>query len=83
MEVGGKNTSKREVKKKYGLPIPEGLGILNKPGIGAVDSENVLTHFLYFFYDVELRVIAERCRDGHMTYRSTSLQGCRRTPSVS
>lgn len=47
---GGKNTkSKRSFKKKYGLPIPEGLGILNKPGIGAVDSENVLTHFLFFF----------------------------------
>lgn len=50
MEVGGKKHEKqKKFKKKYGLPIPEGLGILNKPGIGAVDSENVLTHFLFFF----------------------------------
>ena len=47
---GGKRTRKaKEVKKKYGLPIPEGLGILNKPGIGAVDSANDSTHFLFFF----------------------------------
>lgn len=36
---GGKKPRKaKEVKKKYGLPIPGGLGILNKPDIGAVDS---------------------------------------------
>jgi hypothetical protein len=35
---GGKSRKAKRLKKKYSLPIPGGLGILNKPGIGAVGS---------------------------------------------
>lgn len=56
---GGKTQKAKEVKKKYGLPIPGGPGTLNKPGIGAVDSEKRVNTFPLFFNDVELRVIAE------------------------
>lgn len=45
---GGKTRKTKRVKENNGLPIPGGLGILNKPGIGAVDSaENVSTFFFF------------------------------------
>ena len=79
----GDEMRKQEQKFKNCLPIPEGLGILNKPDIAVSDSDSNHQFFFVFLssiYDVEVGGEAEEIVQ--ITY-ITGLQRCRRSSSVS